>query len=174
MKKTISILLIFTLLTPYWLFVSLLQFEKHIIKNEIKKSIISGLDRNELVLIKTSLHDNSLQIRWEDSKEFEYADEMYDVIESEIKNDSVYYWCWKDNEETKLNRQLNTLVQKASESNPVHKNKSEQLLNLLYSYFNNSISHNNYYNNSVDKVFIYWFNNYNPQSIIPETPPPKA
>ena len=43
---------------------------------------------------------------WEHSKEFEFKGEMYDVVFTEYIEDKVIYYCWWDNKETKLNKQL--------------------------------------------------------------------
>lgn len=88
---------------------SYLKWEKKIIKREIKHKIIAGIDKNELVKLEFG-YDELKNLRWEHSKEFEYNGEMYDIVETEIKKEKVIYYCWWDNEETKLNRQLNNLL----------------------------------------------------------------
>ncbi len=72
--------------------------------------MIAGLDKSELVLLKFSRAAAQTQLRWEHAKEFELEGQMYDVVETELKGDTLYYICWWDHEETKLNKQLKNLV----------------------------------------------------------------
>lgn len=111
LKGLISILLICSLVGPYLGISLYLKHEKKMIKREIKHKIIEGIDRSELVKLSFSPNEEN-QLRWEHSKEFEFKGEMYDVVEKETIDGKTVYWCWWDNEETKLNKQLNQLLAK--------------------------------------------------------------
>lgn len=50
---------------------------------------------------------------------------MYDVIETEIHGDSLYYFCWVDHEETLLNKKLNQLLASVM-ANPLKENKEHK------------------------------------------------
>lgn len=52
---------------------------------------------------------------------------MYDVIETEIHGDSLYYFCWADHEETLLNKKLNQLLASVM-ANPLKENKEHKQL----------------------------------------------
>ena len=175
MKNFFSIVLIITIISPLWLFYSIIQYEKYLNRKEIKKFLISSIDRNELVLLKFSYKETKTNLKWEHSKEFEYNGEMYDVVDKEITCDSVFYWCWRDNEETKLNKQLESIVKHASGNSPKKTERSQNLLSFLNSLFPDS--HNYDYNFDRDKklflISLYLFN-YTSQFIIPDTPPPKV
>lgn len=106
----------------YWL-----QHQKKHIKKEIKAQIVKGIDREELVLLCFSKNEANNKLRWKHSKEFEYNNEMYDVVEKEEKGSFIYYWCWWDHEETKLNKQLQKLIAIALGNNPENKNCKDQL-----------------------------------------------
>lgn len=112
-----------------------LHFQKKQVKKSVKKQIIAGIDKNALVLLKFSSEDIKALLRWEHSREFEYNGQMYDVIETVYRNDSVYYWCWWDYEETLLNKKLNKLTCIAFGKDPGQKEKQHQLISFYKSLF---------------------------------------
>jgi hypothetical protein len=113
---------------------SWLQIRKSSVKHEIKAKIISGIDDDQLVLLK--FHKEELKsIRWEHSKEFEFKNEMYDVVKTESYGDSIFYLCWWDNEETKLNKQLSALVNIAFGKDPQRQEKHVKLYTLFKSLY---------------------------------------
>ena len=105
-----------------------LRVEKYQVKRQIKRQLISKTNKNDLVLLKIAHKDSSLLL-WEHSREFEYQEEMYDVVDSRQKGDTTYYWCWWDHEETQLNRQLQALVNKAFGKDPYHEANRERVEN---------------------------------------------
>ena len=175
MKKIISIFLIISIISPLWLFHSIVQYEKYTTKKEIKKFLISNINKSELVLLKFSIEETKTKLRWEHSKEFEYNNEMYDVVEKEVISDSVFYWCWWDKEETKLNRKLESLVKLATENHPKNRDRSERLTNFLNSFFAGFSFNQNFYDNGTKHdLFSRYLLNYISLNITPDTPPPKA
>lgn len=115
-----------------------LHCQKHLLRKEVKKQLIAGIDRTDLVLLKfTKKQANNL--KWEHSKEFEYRDQMYDVVEAEWKGDSVYYWCWWDHEETRLNKQLAQLVREVWGHHPENKETQHRLIVFFKSLFCSAI-----------------------------------
>lgn len=99
------------------------------VRKDIKERIITGLDKDELVLLKFSTLSAQRELKWKDSKEFEYNHQMYDVVEKNIKGDSIFYWCWWDDEETKLEKQLENLVANALGVDQQSRLKQKQLIN---------------------------------------------
>ncbi len=138
MKTISSILLILSLAVPFGGSFIVLQFQKQLIKKEIKNRIISGMDRNDLVVLKFTKSESENKLKWEESKEFEYGGEMYDVVESESNGDTITYWCWLDRAETKLNRQLNDLSARAAEQNPWNKENLRRITTFLQSLYSPS------------------------------------
>jgi hypothetical protein len=134
-KKFWSILLILCLMLPATGTIIYLHFQKKQVKKSVKKQIIAGIDKNALVLLKFSSEDIKALLRWEHSREFEYNGQMYDVIETVYRNDSVYYWCWWDYEETLLNKKLNKLTCIAFGKDPGQKEKQHQLISFYKSLF---------------------------------------
>lgn len=84
--------------------------QKATVRRELKWKIIKGFEKEDLTLLKFTESEEQEQLEWEHSEEFEYNNEMYDIIEKEINGDTTYYWCWRDNKETQLNKQLDELL----------------------------------------------------------------
>jgi len=136
-----GILLVLVLLVPFVFTYVFLQHQKQLIRKEMKTKILAGLPEEELAFFKFSTKDLSKQIRWHNDNEFKYAGEMYDVVQRQIKNDSVSLWCWHDSEETRLEKQIERLVSKALGTNTQSKEQKSNLNNFLKSlYFSNKAS----------------------------------
>ncbi len=104
-------------------------------KREIKWRMIDGLDKEEFVLLKFTKKETQTKLRWEHSREFEYNGQMYDIVDTEIKGDSIFYRCWWDHKETQLNKKLDKLVVQAFGKDPQKRNKQEQLFSFFKSFF---------------------------------------
>lgn len=130
-----SVSLIFILIAPALMTYLWLQHQKQIVKHEVKRMIIKGIDIDELELLKFTKQESINKLKWEHSKEFEYNHKMYDVVKVEEVGDSIYYWCWLDREETKLNNQLADLVKNVLSTNPQKKEKQEHLFSFYKSLY---------------------------------------
>ena len=80
------------------------------IKRELKHAIISHTDKSAFVLLEFSKEETETKLNWKHSREFAYNNQMYDIVETINKGDSVFYYCWWDHKETKLNKQLSKLL----------------------------------------------------------------
>ena len=109
-KNIIGIILLCALITPPVVTICWLQHQKVIVKEQVKKQLLSGIEKKELVQLKFTKVESQTELDWEHDREFEYQGEMYDVVETTIKEDSVYYLCWWDHAETQLKKQLKNLV----------------------------------------------------------------
>ncbi len=127
--------MIFSFIAPVATTYFILRNQKKIIKKEIKRKIIAGIAKEELVLLKFTEQEKQEKLKWEHSKEFEFNGNMYDVVDNEIKGDTTIYWCWLDDEETKLNKQLSELVSRALGNNPKNKENQKRLNNFFNSLF---------------------------------------
>lgn len=134
-QKLIAISLLFILTAPVATLYVYMQFEKKAIKKELKWKMIAGIDQEELVLLKFSKEETETKLNWKHSKEFEYKGQMYDVVSSEIKEDTIYYYCWWDHEETKLNKKLKALVANAFDKDEDNQQKQKNLHTYLWSFF---------------------------------------
>jgi len=115
LKTPIGIFLLACLLVPYVGTYSWLEYQKQIVRKEVKERIAARLDKNELVFLKFTGKQSETELSWEHSREFEYKGEMYDVVEKEVRGDSVFFWCWRDCEETDLNRRIEALIGQETE-----------------------------------------------------------
>jgi len=130
-----GILLLCCFIAPLAFTFMILQLHKKQVKNEVKWEMIAGLDKEELVLLKFTEEETQTKLRWEHTKEFEFKGEMYDVVEKSTQGDTVFYWCWVDYKETKINQQLEELVTFALGSNQQRKNNQEQLTDFYKSLY---------------------------------------
>ena len=97
----------------------------------MEKQIKAGIDKKELVLLKFSKKDTEKKLSWKHGHEFEYNRQMYDIVETAVKGDTVFYRCRKDHEETRLNRQLKELVARSGDNNKQDNEAQKRLVNFL-------------------------------------------
>ncbi|NVK64120.1 MAG: hypothetical protein HWE22_06005 [Flavobacteriales bacterium] len=136
MKRRITgILLLFCLALPIPAMFTFLHYQKKQVRKDVKHQIIAGIDRSELVLLKFTKKECETTLRWNHAKEFEFDASMYDIVEAEVKDGLVHFWCWWDNKETKLNKQLDNLLLGAWNHNPLQRKNKERLTKLYKSLF---------------------------------------
>ncbi len=151
-----------------------LHYQKTIVKKEVNRQIIAGIDKDDLVLLKFSKEDAQTKLRWEHSKEFEYNHQMYDVVETMTLGDTIYYWCWWDREESKLNRQLEELAAQALVKDSKIREKLERLISCFKSlYCTFSFNWNVSVPELLYKQFCLFSYLYSSIIIQPPTPPPQ-
>jgi hypothetical protein len=135
-RKIIGLSFLFCLIVPLVVTFACLQYQKVMVRKEVKHTIIHGIDKADLVLLRFTEKESQTQLRWERTKEFEFKGQMFDIVERETKGDTTYYWCWCDREETRLNKMLDELVAKILGSNPQTRESQEKLveyyMNLYY------------------------------------------
>lgn len=107
-----------------------LQHARHQVRKEVKARILAGLDRDALVVLSFSTEENNA-LEWEHAREFRYAGHMYDVIGQEQDGDRFTYWCWRDDAETHLNRQMEQLIARTAGKSPVEDSHSGQLVDFF-------------------------------------------
>jgi len=105
-----GLFLLMVLLLPAIVSFSWLQHRKYIVRKEVKQYIIKGIDKTELQVLQFHHQEVNQKVQWEHSKEFEFEGKMYDVVEKEMVNDSIRFFCWLDEEETELNKRLKSLL----------------------------------------------------------------
>lgn len=135
MKRSLLAILLFAcLIVPIAVVYSYLKLEKNKIRKEIKHKIIDGIPKEMLVCIKISSQQTH-ELKWQHSKEFEYKDEMYDIVSKEYIGDTTFYWCWWDNEETLLNKQLSKLLTKALKNDSKHSDPQKHIIDFFKSIY---------------------------------------
>ncbi|WP_133299865.1 hypothetical protein [Larkinella punicea] len=109
MRTSILILLLMTLGLPFWGTYTLLQSQKYRVRKDVENRLEEGRTESQRVTLKLAVSEIKTNLRWEHDREFEYQGQMYDLIATTVVGDSVFYECWWDKEETRLNRQLASL-----------------------------------------------------------------
>ncbi|PLW94486.1 MAG: hypothetical protein C0592_02625 [Marinilabiliales bacterium] len=125
-NRILGILLIGLLVLPLvgtWMYLS---HQKALLKKDVKKMIISGMDDDELELL-VFTPAQAEKLKWKHSKEFEYKGQMYDVVRKENRNGCIYYWCWPDHEETALNNKIERVLAKLFGNDTSEKEKSQNI-----------------------------------------------
>jgi hypothetical protein len=175
MKRLLAIFLLLSLIAPLGGAYLGFRIEKTRVNKAVKRHIIAGVSKDELVEFKFLLSDTSTKLRWEHDREFEFEGKMYDIVERNNINDSVTYWCWCDNVETQLNKQYKTLVAKALGNNPQKTNSKKQLIEYLKTlYFTGAYKNQNTIYISVTDTFLDNYKLYDDSWIkSPPGPPPK-
>ena len=171
--KVAGILLLFCLIAPITATFTFLHYQKKQIKKEVKRQIIAGIDKEELVLLKFTEEESQTKLRWEHSKEFEYNGQMYDIVDKEIRGDTIYYWCWWDHEETELNKKLDNLVAYALGHDAQRKDSQKRVEDFYKTlYFSSNSNWALFLIQSGQTRTIYKFN-YQTISFPPPVPPPE-
>ncbi|MEO9475589.1 MAG: hypothetical protein ABJG41_08640 [Cyclobacteriaceae bacterium] len=175
MKRRITgILLLLLLLAPFLGTYSWLHYQKHTIRKSIKRKLISITEKEELVLLKFKKSEVNSKVRWEHAKEFEYKDEMYDIVESKTFGDSIHYYCWWDHEETTLNRQLDDLLASTLGGDDKRKNTKNTLIVFLNSLYCNTLQcwNTSLYGEDIKHLSAGLLKHYH-CDISPPSPPPR-
>jgi hypothetical protein len=114
-KNVIAGLVALVLLDPCVGSFPWLHFKRAMLKKEVAKHITRGIESDQLVVLRFPKEEIETLLRGEHSREFEYKGQMYDVVQTWTVGDTVYYRCWLDREETKLNNRLKELAERALE-----------------------------------------------------------
>lgn len=130
-NKSIGLLLIFML--PLFTAVLWQQWRSTQIRKEIKRELSFSVSKEKLTFLKFHKDELVSKLEWEHDKEFVFQNEMYDVVYVEEKEDSNYYWCWRDHRETLLNQQVSTLLKNYLDQNEPYQNQKSQISILLKS-----------------------------------------
>lgn len=167
-SKLASIFLLFTLIAPIVVSFSFLHFQKQLIRKDVKKQIIAGLNKEDLVLFKFTENQADSLLEWEHSKEFKYKDKMYDVVYQQKKDGVTFYWCWDDNAETEVIANLNDLLKRDSKT----RENRERLANFFKSLFFSESQKFAFNNSVVERIYFLYQNGFTSIYLFPATPPP--
>lgn len=115
------------LVAPGGLVYGWMHWQKREVRHEVKEKLLADLPKEALVLLKFTQQEAEAQLDWEHEGEFEYQGQMYDLVEQEVRGDTLYFWCWPDQKETQLNQQLSQLTQNILMKIPQRQEKQLQL-----------------------------------------------
>ena len=148
MKQAFKIFGLLFIITPFLGLFLCLQIQKQITKKEVKWNLINNTPYDDLVFLKFSKQEATEKLKWKHSKEFSFNGEMFDIVKKEVKQDSVFYWCWWDHEETTLNKKLNNLYAIALGIQKENKEHKEDVLTFLEKIFNSALITQSYFNSN--------------------------
>lgn len=171
--KILPILFIFILLAPFYGMYLYFHFEKTEIKNEIKNQLIAGISKNELIKFCVSSDELQTKFEWKNKNEFSYKNQMYDIVYTDTKKNSVIFWCRKDSKETNLNTQLHQILNKVIGGNAQNKDNQQKLINFYNSFYFTSCFIWKAKTNQNEYKNIKYSKNYISIKIPPLYPPPK-
>jgi len=135
LKKLSGIFLLACLSLPVLGTYTWLHFKKLRVKQEVKQAMMLGMSKERLVRLAFTKGQVDSLLHWEHAREFEFQNQMYDVLERKEQGDSIIYWCWWDQEETLLNRHLDDLAKKAFAKDSQQQKAQDQLFQFLKSIY---------------------------------------
>lgn len=151
-----------------------LHINKNIVRKQVKRQIIAGIEKEKLVLLKFTKEQTATKLKWKHSKEFEFENQMYDIVETDTVNGMIHFWCWLDSEETQLNKQLKELVSFALGNNTKKQEDQKRLLTFLkLYYFSQDTERIPLFLGTRGNKSFHWRELYRSICNSPPTPPPK-
>jgi hypothetical protein len=174
LKNFYTIFLLIVLLAPLIGTVLYLHNQRIKARKEARELIISGLDQNNLVLIKFTDEESLSLLVWEHPGEFEYQGQMYDIVSTGTCGDTTYYRCFADHKESRINKAIEQTVAKAVGQDPARKNQTDRLTDFFKSLFHQEMQTLQTANINVLNLQFSTFNlQYSSPSFSPPSPPPK-
>jgi len=175
LKRIAAIFLLLILAFPFWGFYSFYKNEIHQTRKQVKKLIMAGIEKDELTLLKFSINETKNILEWKHSKEFKYNNNMYDVVYRDTVGDTISYHCWKDDKETEIRFQFDTLLAKKMNDNNTRNSQGKKIIDYFKSLFFHSFNQN-YLAQSVCSQMIFgkYLLNYYSVDLLISDPPPKS
>jgi len=72
---------------------------------------------------------------WENRQEFNYQNVQYDIVSITVKGADTVYYCYADQEESRLNNKLKSALAEQIQHNVPFKNQTKQLISQLQDLF---------------------------------------
>jgi len=175
LKKSLAILLLFSLAAPFWGTYIFLQHKRNEIRNEIARIISKNPAKENLVLFKFTASDVETRLDWKDDHEFEFNGKMFDIVTQGRVGDTILYYCYKDEKETKLNKDKHQLLARSMGQDPARKSQAERLTDFFKSLFSQDAFSWNIITSSFNIIRISIFDfQYVSTCLAPPSPPPKS
>lgn len=99
---------------------------QHQVRSEVKTAIKQTLTTNQLTVIEIYKTEQNQLIWEENNKEFYYKGELYDIVKTEEKTESIIYYCINDVQEEKLFANLEEHVNNYISDNHLSKKNSSK------------------------------------------------
>ena len=103
--------------------------KKH--RHEIKSGFLRELPESLLMIIRVPyFQPESVPLEFEHAEEFKLNGEMYDIVRTEIRNDTIYYFTFHDTKESSLYRSLSAAVHHQTSQDQASNPRLQLLLSL--------------------------------------------
>lgn len=136
MKRSVTaIFFLFVLIAPVVVTFAYLHIHKLHVKKAAKWHVLNHTEKNDLALLKFTQTESKQNLHWKHAAEFEWQGKMYDIVHTESRQDSVFYWCFEDDEESKINKKLSALLNDNWIGNPIRNEQENRLTNFFKSLF---------------------------------------
>lgn len=130
-RRISGMILVLSLIAPMVVSYSLFSWRRAHVREEMRALIFKGLPREDLVHLTFSHDQLPGLLHWEKKDEFRYRGEMYDVVDSESRNDSIHYWCMHDHRESQLKRNFSSLLAGLLDHEPMTEKARQRLITFL-------------------------------------------
>ena len=134
-RRLFAIFFLVNMIAPMLGTFAYIQYRKSKVRHEVKENILHGIDKEELVYFHLTSEETQQLLKWEHDREFKYKGEMYDVVYIQQSNGITHLWCWLDNDETQLNKQLEQLITVAQDDDPQSNNGKMKMTDTMRSLF---------------------------------------
>jgi hypothetical protein len=125
LKSLVSFVLLFCLIAPFTGAYLALRYQLLKNSSEVLAKLKTTECNPDLILLKFSSSEAKAKLKWHKNDEFEFKRDMYDIVKQEINQDSSFFWCYKDNKETKIRKDFKLLVNNALNGDSPKKNGSK-------------------------------------------------
>ena len=173
MRKAYTILLMTSLVLPLACIFVHYHVNLYQIRKELKHRMLEGIGMEELVRLAFHQKDNASQ-KWEHSREFVFKGQYYDVVNKEECGDSIIYYCWWDNEETILHKQLDGVLANFMQRDPQQHKHQTRILDFFKAFYFEEHHYQQEINNwSFSHDFNYLSRHITIPATVPPVPPPE-
>jgi len=169
----ISLSLAILLLSPAALSWLATAWQKHAVKEAVEAQLRAGMEASELVVLAFAKSEVG-QLEWEHEREFEYQGQMYDLIKTEQRNDSLFYTCYWDHAETELHYKLDRWFADYLQKSSPHNQQTERLLCFFRSLYCLGFSEKQVMGLRPAKPYFYYSGLRGIPEGSPPSPPPNA
>lgn len=139
-KYLIVAIMLFLLISHGIIQFGIFEVTQKNLRSETVDQIKKGIPQDQQVILGFGIkayRDISSRIDWKEQNEFRLDGKMYDILKTEVSEDSVYLYCLIDREESDLYAILNELIEEESE-NSDKENRFNNYFSHFYSYSKNN------------------------------------
>lgn len=129
MKKLLSIFCVFLFLyisLGYIFIISGLRFD---LQRNVRQQINKGLPSSLVSLIKIPITEEKGDrlFKWLGDDEFIYRGNLFDLVKKEIRNDTIYYYCFNDKQEEQISSNLDDFMKNILQDSKSTQQKAKKI-----------------------------------------------